>query len=413
MLVERSAARPSRSVRALVWTGGVFGLGLLVLAVQQLLAEPAGADTPGLVDGVVSTVEQVVDPAALEGVTSGAAEALPAAPDVEPSAIGSPGEAPAAEASAVDSPALDPLDPVVEPLAPAASPLAPTVQAAAPFVEAAAPVLEVAAPVVTPLVEAAGPVAEAAAPVVDAVAPVTTPIVEVVAPVVGAVAPVVGAVEPVVGAVEPVVEVAAPVVAPVVGAVAPVVAPVVDAVVPAVTTVVQALPPVMEGVVPVVAPLVGAIGSIVDSVAGAGTGPPTDRSDLATSSLGDARQAVPASIQQPSLPSGTRAAPRPVFGALRLLGSDGGALVPMLGSTGDATGGGAARGVPPGPLALAVPSAVPGGLGGPASGGAGPSVLLAVLAVGVPGLGLARGGVVHDRAARLIGLVHGPGCLPG
>jgi hypothetical protein len=326
MLVDRSAARPSRSVRALAWAGGALGLGLIVLAVQQLLAEPAGADTPGVVDGVVSTVEEVVDPAsaALEGVTSAAAGA-PAAPEAPP------------------APALDPLDPVVEPLATAAEPLPPTVQAAAPVVEAVAPVAEAVAPVVTPVAEA----------------------------------------------------------------VAPVVTPVAEAVGPAVATVVQTLPPVIEGLVPVVAPVVG-------PVVGAGTGPPPDRSDLATSSLDDALHPSPASTGRPSLPSGTRAAPLPASGALRLLGSEGSAPVPMLRSTGgDATGGGAASGVPPGPWALAVPSAMPGGLGGPASGGAGPSVLLAILAGGVPGLGLARGGVVHDRAARLIGLVRGPGRLPG
>ncbi len=365
MLVDRSAARAPWPVRALIWSAGVLGLGLIVLAVQQLLAEPAAADAPGLVDGVVGTVEQAVDPvsAALQGDTS----ATPGAP------AGALPAAPPDKAPALDSPAPEPLAPVVGPLVPVAQSLVPAVDAAAPVVEAAAPVVEVAAPVAAPLADAASPLAAAAAPIVDAVAPVTTPLVEAVAP---AVAPVVGAVMP---AVTPVVEVVAPVVRPVVEAVAPVVA------------------------------------AVIDPVVGGGTGPPTDRSDQATSSLGDASHRAPSSAGRPPAPIGTGAAPLAVSGPSRQLGSDGDVLVPVLRSTGgDAMGGGAARGVPPGPPALAVPSPVYGGLGGSVSGGgAGPSALVAVLAGGLPGLGLARGGVVHDRAARLIGLVHGPGRLPG
>jgi len=52
-------------------------------------------------------------------------------------------------------------------------------------------------------------------------------------------------------------------------------------------------------------------------------------------------------------------------------------------------------------------------LGGSGSGGDGPSVLLAILTGGLLGLGLARGGLVHDRAARLTSLAGGPGRLPG
>ena len=95
------------------------------------------------------------------------------------------------------------------------------------------------------------------------------------------------------------------------------------------------------------------------------------------------------------------------------VGDDG--PIPALRSGGDiAAGSGApAGGLPPGPLTLAVPSAAPGGLGVSGSGGDGPSVLVAIVAGGPLGLGLARGGVLHDRAARLTGLAGGPGCLPG
>ena len=319
MLVDRPTARPSRLVRALVLAAGVLGVGLIVLAVQQLSAEPAGADTPGLVDGVVGTVDQVVD------------EVLSDARPVEPTANESPAELPAADVA--ERPA-EPLAPVVEPLA----------------------------PVVAPLAEAASPVAEAAAPVVEAVAPVTTSVVEAAAPVVA-----------------PLVEAAAPVLTPLVEAAAPVLTPLVEAVTPVVAPVVRALPGLVEALDPVVTPVVGALGPVVDSVIGGGAGP-----------------------WMAPLPIDPRAAPLPVLRAWSAIGT--GANAPGRDS--------AARGVPPGPLALPVPSAGPGGLGGSASGG-GSSVLLAILAGGVPGLSLARSGVVHDRAARLNGLVHGPGRLPG
>ena len=319
MLVDRPTARPSRLVRALVLAAGVLGVGLIVLAVQQLSAEPAGADTPGLVDGVVGTVDQVVD------------EVLSDARPVEPTANESPAELPAADVA--ERPA-EPLAPVVKPLA----------------------------PVVAPLAEAASPVAKAAAPVVEAVAPVTTSVVE---------------------------------------AAAPVVAPLVEAVTPVVAPVVRALPGLVEALDPVVIPVVGALGPVVDSVIGGGAGPWMDRSDVAPLP-GDARGPDAASAERAALPIDPRAGPLPVLRAWSAIGTGGNA--PGRDS--------AAPGVPPGPLALPVPSAGPGGLGGSASGG-GSSVLLAILAGGVPGLSLARSGVVRDRAARLIGLVHGPGRLPG
>ena len=43
MLVDRPTARALRPVRVLVLAAGILGLGLLVLVVQQLLAEPSGA----------------------------------------------------------------------------------------------------------------------------------------------------------------------------------------------------------------------------------------------------------------------------------------------------------------------------------------------------------------------------------
>ncbi|HEY6697675.1 MAG TPA: hypothetical protein VIZ67_05585 [Acidimicrobiales bacterium] len=328
--MDRPTARPSRLVRALVLAAGVLGVGLIVLAVQQLSAEPAGADSPGLVDGVVGTVDQVVD------------EVLTDARPVEPTANESPAELPAADVA--ERPA--------EPLAPVFKPLA---------------------PVVAPLAGAASPVAEAAAPVVEAVAPVTTSVVEA----------------------------AAPVVAPLVEAAAPLVAPLVEAVTPVAAPVVRALPGLVEALDPVVIPVVGALGPVVDSVIGGGAGPWMDRSDVAPLP-GDARGPDAASAERAGLPIDPRAGPLPVLRAWSAIGTGGNA--PGRDS--------AAPGVPPGPLALPVPSAGPGGLGASASGG-GSSVLLAILAGGVPGLSLARSGVVRDRAARLIGLVHGPGRLPG
>jgi hypothetical protein len=317
MPVDRPAARVSWPVRALVWAAALIGCGLVVLAVQQLLAEPAGADTPGPIDGVVGTAEQVVDPP-VSAVTSSSV---------------------ASSSVASSAAALEPLAPVVEALAPVAEPLIPTVEAA-PVLEATAPVVAAATPVVAPLAEAANPLADAAAPVVDAITPALTPVVE---------------------------------------AVAPVVTPVVDAV----------------------------LGAVPD--------PSADRSDLTRSSPGDTGRPGTAAAQASSLPIGARA-PLPVPGPRSVMERQGDVAVAMLISMGGGATGGrpAAGGVPPGPLALAVSPVLPGGLGGPAfGGGAGPSVLVAVLAGGVPGLGLTRGGVVHDRAARLIGLVHAPGRLPG
>ena len=344
MLVDRPAARASWPVRALVWAAGVLGLGLGVLVVQQLLAEPAGADTPGLVDGVVGTAEQVVDPisAALAGDTTAVAGAagIPRA-------------------------------------APAAVPAPPPVEAPA------APVVEAIEPAMTPVVDAVTPVAEA---VTETVAPVVTP------------------------AVAPVAEALAPVVTPVVEAVAPVGMPAVEPIAPVLRTVVETVAPVvvpgLEIGTTVVDPIVGAIGSVVDPVLGAAPGPWTDRPDLGPSPAG----------RRATLPIRARAGPPPVPGPWWLIGGDGNTAGAVLGSTsGTAPGGGTpASGVPPGPPALTVPPAVPNAWGGSAFGGnAGPSVLVAILAGGLPGLGLARGGVVDDGAARLIGLVHAPGRLPG
>jgi hypothetical protein len=362
MLVDRPTARALRPVRALVWAAGILGLGLIVLVVQQVLAEPAAADTPGLVEGVVDTVDGVAEPvqAALEPIERPAtAEApTPAAPDRVPDASG----------PVLDSRSLEPTAPVVDALAPVAEPLAPAVEATAPVVEALAPVAEP----LTPAVEATAPIGEAAGPVATSVIDTVTP---VVAPAVGAAAPVVASV----------VETAAPVLAPVAEAATPTVGLVVEAVVP-----------------------------VVESVAGPGPGPPTPGAEPARSSPGAVRRADRASSAHPAPPAGNRAPPL-VPSPWRTTGADGDVPIPALGSVGETDAGrdAAAGGVPPGPLALAVSSAAPGGLGGSGSGGDGASVLLAILASGLLGLGLARGGVVHDRAARLAGLAGGPGRLPG
>jgi hypothetical protein len=356
MLVDRPTARASLRWRALIWAAGMVGLGILVLAVQQLRAEPAGADTPGLVDGaadgVVATVDQVAEPV----------------PALDPRPTEAPGP---------DSPHLE---------------------AAAPVVEAAAPVVEAAAPVVEPLgpvVEAAEPVREAAAPVVEAAAPVVEPV-SGTAPVVEAAAPVIARLA---GATAPLVTPLAEAVAPVVEAAAPVVVPVVDAAVPVVDPVVQAVPPVLEAITPEVAPVVGAAGPIVDSMPGMGPGPRGGHTELTPSSPADA----------PHPDAAARRLPAPI--AARSAN----AAVPVLEPTRGATTGqgDTPSGVPPGPLPWAAPSGGPGGLGESRSGGAGPSSLTAVLGGGVPGPGPAPGGVVHDRAARLTSLVHGPGRLPG
>jgi hypothetical protein len=196
------------------------------------------------------------------------------------------------------------------------------------------------------------------------------------------------------------------VLAPLAEAAMPTVGLVVEAVVPVVSPVVQALSPVVAVVDSVVTPVAGAVGLIVESVAGSGPGPPTHGPEPPGSSPGAVRHSGGASAGRPA---------PPVASPWRTNGADGDVPPPALGSVGDATAGGgaAAGGVPPGPLALALPSAAPAGWGRSGSGGNGPSVLLAALASGLLGLDLARGGVVHDRAARLAGLAGGPGCLPG
>ena len=356
MLVDRPGAGASWTVRTLVWAAGVVGVGLIVLAVQQLLAEPAGAETRDLVDGAVGTVDQVVDPASAalddasaDAAASAAPEPLPSGGTVEPAvdlAVEPAATQPPEHALAPEAPAETPasLAPVTESLAAVAEPLASTVEAAGPVVDAAAPA-----------VQAAAPVLEGAAPVVEAVAPVVASVVEA----------------------------APPLPAPVAESLAPLVIPVVEAVVPVVDQVLW--------------PVVGAV-----------AGTPTDLSGVASSSAAGVGRPDEALAGRPRA-IGARAAPPPVLSGTN-------ASIPALESIrGTATGEGeGAHGVPTGPLPLAAPPAVPGGMDGPASGGGtGSSVLLAILAGGVAWLGRARGGVVHDRAARLIGLVHGPGCLPG
>jgi hypothetical protein len=359
MLVDRPGAGASWTVRTLIWAAGVVGIGLIVVAVQQLLAEPAGAETPDLVDGAVGTVEQVVEPASAalddtsaDATASAAPEPLPSGVTAEPVvdlAVEPPATQPPEHALAREAPAETPpsLAPVAESLAPVAEPLASTVEAAGPVVDVAAPAVEDAA---APVVEAVPLVPEAAAPVVEAVAPVVASVVEA----------------------------APPLPPPVAESLAPLVTPVVEAVVPVVAQ--------------VLSPVVGA---------------PTDPSGDASSSPGVGRPDEAPAVRPRAI--GARAAPPRVL-------SETNASIPALASirrtaTGEGEG---ADGVPTGPLPLAAPPAVPGGMSGPASGGgAGTSVLLAILAGGVAWLGRARGGVVHDRAARLIGLVHGPGCLPG
>src|SRR5918996_570488 len=161
MLVDRPATRASWPWRVLRWATGVVGLGLGILAVQQLLlADPAGAESPdatGLTGGVVGAVEQVAAPVPGAEVVAG-----------QPQSHQEPAPAPEPLAAAVA-----PLAPVAEPLAPtleAAAPiLEPVVQAVSPAVNAAAPVVEAAAPALEPLAEAVSPVVDAAAPLVEAV----------------------------------------------------------------------------------------------------------------------------------------------------------------------------------------------------------------------------------------------------
>jgi hypothetical protein len=175
---------------------------------------------------------------------------------------------------------------------------------------------------------------------------------------------------------------------------------VVEAVVPVVDPVVRAVPPVLEVLAPVVAPVGGLAGPSVDAVAGMGPGPPADPAELTPSSTD-------------AWPPGAAAAsgPTPAIGV-----TSANAPVPVLGSTpGAAAGGGESPGGVPS-AALPWAAAPPGGSGGPGesrSGGAGSSSLMAVLAGDLPGPGTAPGDVVHDRAARLTSLVHGPGRLPG
>src|SRR5918996_698795 len=171
MLVDRPATRASWPWRVLRWATGVVGLGLGILAVQQLLlADPAGAESPdatGLTGGVVGAVEQVAAPVPGAEVVAGQPQS-----HQEPA----PALEPLAEAV---SPVVDAAAPLVEPVAEAVAPVVePVVRAATPVVE---PVVEAVAPVVEPVVRAATPVVE---PVVEAVAPVVEPVVRAATPVV-------------------------------------------------------------------------------------------------------------------------------------------------------------------------------------------------------------------------------------
>jgi hypothetical protein len=350
MLVDRPAVRASCVKRALLWAAGVLGLGLGAIVVMQLLAEPAGAETPRPVGGVVGAAERVVQtvataPAGAAGPTTNAA--APVADALEPAAK------PAGDAVA---PATDPPVDAVEPAVP-------------PVVEAPTPVVDGVAPAVAPVVP----------PVAEAVAPVATPVAEAADRVVG--------------------PVVAPDGQPVVDAGAAALTPIVETVTPAVA-------PVLEFGNALVDPLVGGAGSLAGPLLGGAPGPLPDRPDRVPSSPGD----------RPPSPIRARRGPLPVAGPWSLLGADGRAAISVLRSTIGASSGGVApaSGVPPGPPASAVPPGVPGALGGSAPGGnAGPWILLAVLAGGLAQPGLARGGVVRDDAARLTGLVHAPGRLPG
>src|SRR5262245_15201495 len=115
MLVDRPTAPAALRWRALIWAVGVLGIGIIVLATQQLLAEPAAADIPGVVDTTVGGAAATVDRVA--------------------------------ETAPVLAPAADPHQ--VKPLGP------PVVEAAAPGVDAAGPVLAPVAPVGAPVADAA------------------------------------------------------------------------------------------------------------------------------------------------------------------------------------------------------------------------------------------------------------------
>src|SRR5262245_25855613 len=142
MLVDRPTAPAALRWRALIWAVGVLGIGIIVLATQQLLAEPAAADIPGVVDttvgGAAATVDRVAETAPVS-VGRRPAQAPVLAPAADPHQV-KPLGPPVVEAAA---PGVDAASPV----------LAPVVEAAAPLV---APVAEVATPVVAPVVEEIG-----------------------------------------------------------------------------------------------------------------------------------------------------------------------------------------------------------------------------------------------------------------
>jgi hypothetical protein len=258
--------------------------------------------------------------------------------------------------------------------------------------------------------------------VLDQAAPALEPVATALAPAAPALDPVAPVAEPVMAAVEPVVASVAPVVEPAVASVTPVVEPVVAAVEPAVASVT----PVVGRVAPAVQPVANGIGAIAEPV-GQAVGAVTE--PLA-SGLGQTVNGVLA----PVLPSSPAASPDLVPPAIRDLRPDPsgpgdraatGALVgpltfgvqPGAASTVaqlDAAGGPTSRpgptpAPPAGPVGVA-PSPVPAGASG---GGGGSSGLVAVLASGLAGWHLARGGVLSDVEMRPPGRVHAPLSLPG
>ncbi|MGH2474491.1 MAG: hypothetical protein ACRDIL_04440, partial [Candidatus Limnocylindrales bacterium] len=130
--MDRPTARALRPVRALVWAAGILGLGLIVLVVQQLLAEPAGADTPGVVEGLVDTVDAVDGVDGVAGVADPVRAAL---------------EAPAEPPATADAPSIDAPEQVPDASGPASGSVSAAPEPVAPVVEASAPVADPLAPV--------------------------------------------------------------------------------------------------------------------------------------------------------------------------------------------------------------------------------------------------------------------------
>ena len=262
-------------------------------------------------------------------------------------------------------------------------------------------------PVPHALLPAVAPLAPALGPVVDAATPLT-PLVEAANPVLRPVA-------------ETVVDTVAPVVAPVVGA----------------------LGPVAESVADVTAPILGVVGGVVGGLGPTPSEAPPEADAPVDAAPGvtpsgpdsDAGGTAGAHASGPgtggSGPSGTApvtpfqaAAPAPQFGAA-VLGTP---AVPddsvpaitaaTFGGTG-APGGDARRAGLPGSGPFGVPPSAPAIAGAGASfssssaSGAGPTASSAVLAAGVLGLHLARGGLLRDRELAVTCLALSPLRLPG